>query len=59
MNENSKIMQIVKSTKKTIKKKSIAKVKPSKGFEKAWQFWKEAQVNLSTFKFDREEANAR
>ncbi|MBY0433789.1 MAG: hypothetical protein K2U26_06735 [Cyclobacteriaceae bacterium] len=30
-----------------------------RGFEKAWEFWKTAQVNLSNFRFDREEANAR
>lgn len=34
-------------------------VKASSGFEKAWEFWKTAHVDLSNFKFDRDEANAR
>jgi hypothetical protein len=33
--------------------------KKNTGFEKAWNFWKDIQVDLSRFKFDREEANAR
>lgn len=33
--------------------------KKNTGFEKAWNFWKDIQVDLSQFKFDREEANAR
>ena len=51
-------MQTLRSTKNTGKKPNT-KSKPNKGFEKAWLFWKDAQVNLSSFKFDREEANAR
>jgi hypothetical protein len=56
-----------KATKRIIK--SVAKKKTdragestkkqSRGFEKAWEFWKTAQLDLSNFKFDREEANAR
>jgi len=28
------------------------------GFEKAWAFWKTIQVDMSGFKFNREESNA-
>lgn len=43
--------------KKTTKQNPVRKKNP--GFEKAWKFWKNIQVDLSQFKFDREEANAR
>jgi hypothetical protein len=43
--------------KTTIRQNAMSK--RSAGFEKAWKFWREIQVDLSQFKFDREEANAR
>jgi hypothetical protein len=42
-----------------LKRINKAGSKPSHGFEKAWEFWKSAHVDLSGFTFDREEANAR
>lgn len=53
-------MATVKTEKKEARKTTapISK-KMNKGFEKAWKFWKTAKVDLSNFKFDREEANAR
>ena len=41
------------------KKAAQTKKKTSPGFKKAWGFWKTVQIDLSQFKFDREEANAR
>jgi hypothetical protein len=50
----------LKAGKKNKAKRTFKSVKnKSQGFEKAWEFWKTAQIDLSTFKFDREEANAR
>lgn len=49
--------QNAKSHKK--RKRNKAKLKPGRGFEKGWEFWKTAQLDLSNFTFDREEANAR
>lgn len=49
-----------RKTKKVASKKSLKKQKrTNKGFEKAWQFWKNTQIDLSGFSFNREEANAR
>jgi hypothetical protein len=45
-----------KAARKLVAKKSK---KANKGFDKAWEFWKTANVDLSNFKFDREEANVR
>lgn len=45
--------------KKSPKEKRAVKKSSSATFEKAWKFWQTAQVDLSNFKFDREEANAR
>jgi len=56
--------------KKAIKKKQLRKVKKGaaktkmsakrkRSIEKAINFWETLQVDLSNFKFDREEANAR
>jgi hypothetical protein len=58
-------MPVVKSQKKSVPTKRASKVKGTSrkkvghSFEKAWTFWRDAQVDLSHFKFDREEANAR
>lgn len=41
------------------KTKSVIRKKTNRAFEKAWEFWQKAQIDLSNFKFDREEANAR
>lgn len=49
-----------RKTKKAATKKRVKKRKPAnKGFDKAWQFWKNTQIDLSGFTFNREEANAR
>jgi hypothetical protein len=45
-----------KKVAKKVKSKRVSKTKSS--FDKAWDFWKTVQVDLSNFKFDREEANA-
>ena len=47
------------ATKRVSKNKSSVRKKNNHSFEKAWVFWKEVQVDLGNFKFDREEANAR
>ncbi len=52
-------MNVTKKIKKDARKTSVAKNQKNKGFEKAWEFWKTAHVDLSKFKFSREEANAR
>ena len=50
----------LKAGKKNKAKRALKSEKnQNHGFEKAWEFWKTAQIDLSTFKFDREEANAR
>jgi hypothetical protein len=51
-------MPIIKKIKKSPRKTIVAKNQKNKGFEKAWEFWKTAHVDLSNFKFNREEANA-
>jgi hypothetical protein len=52
-------MPIIKKIKKGSRKTIVAKNQKNKGFEKAWEFWKTAHVDLSEFKFNREEANTR
>lgn len=58
-------MDTIKPAKKPSRKKKEFKTvtrvgkRGSQGFEKAWAFWKTAQLDLSNFKFNREEANAR
>ncbi|HTH56343.1 MAG TPA: hypothetical protein VL728_09875 [Cyclobacteriaceae bacterium] len=41
------------------KNKRSVRRKAKDSFEKTWEFWKEVQVDMSNFKFDREIANAR
>ena len=53
---------IKKSSKKRQSRKSIRRsmsAKRKKAIEQAIQFWKSHALDLSHFKFDREEANAR
>jgi hypothetical protein len=53
------ILKDKKKQKKRVSKQSSPKKQTAKGFEQAWEFWKGIQVDLTNFKFDREEANAR
>jgi len=48
-----------KSTKKALRPKSTLTIKRKQAIEKAIAFWESHSVDLSGFKFDREEANAR
>ena len=54
-----KLMAVIKKAKESTRKIARAKNQKNKGFEKAWEFWKTARVDLSGFKFNRQEANAR
>jgi hypothetical protein len=47
------------STPKKVRSKKRFGKKANPGFAKAWEFWKTTQIDLSNFKFDREDANAR
>ncbi len=48
-----------KSTKKELRPKSTLTIKRKQAIEKAIAFWESHSIDLSGFKFDREEANAR
>ena len=52
-------MPIIKKIKNSPRKTIVTKNQKNKGFDKAWEFWKTVHVDLSGFKFNREEANAR
>jgi hypothetical protein len=48
-----------KSTIKALRPKSTLTIKRKQAIEKAIAFWESHSIDLSGFKFDREEANAR